>query len=81
MGVDGGHVLGEITAGPAGEAGGVGGQYRGGKDGGLVSAGGQDGERHGQGALTHAGNVLDGEDSFVCHDKPPWCAPLGTENL
>ena len=67
MGVDGGHILGEITAGPAGKSCGVGGQHSRGKDGGLVSAGGQNGQGNGQGALTHAGNILDGQNSFVCH--------------
>ena len=60
VGGDFGHILGEIAEGVAGEAGGVGREHRRGQNGGLHAAGGENGQRHREGALTHTGDILNG---------------------
>ena len=67
MVADGGHILGQIPEGVAGEATGMGGEHRGGNNAGLHAAGGDHGQGNGQGTLAQAGNVLDGKDLFVGH--------------
>ena len=71
VGDDAGDVLRQIAEGEAGEAAGVGGEDGGGQDGRLQPGGGEDRQRHGEGALTDAGDVLHGQDTFVRHDVPP----------
>ena len=61
--LDGSHFSREVVEGIAGE-GGMRRQHRGRYDGALDTARRNDGERGGQTALPHAGNVLNGYNSF-----------------
>ena len=66
---DGRHIIGQVAEGIAGKAAGMRGKHGGRQDAGLQSAGGQDRQGNGQGALTHAGNILDGQNTRIRHGK------------
>ena len=70
------HLVGEVAECPCREAGGVIRQHRAGQNGSLYAAGRDDGECHGQRALTHARNVLNGQKSFVLHNYITFIFPL-----
>ena len=59
MGVNGRNILRQIPEGIAGKTGGMGGKHRRRKHAGFNTAGGDDGQRNGQRALSDAGNILD----------------------
>ena len=60
QGLNPAYEVGQIPDMGHGKSAGVGGQHSRGKDTGLLTAGGENGQCHGHGALAQTGNVLDG---------------------
>ena len=71
VGGDGRDILGQVAEGVAGEAGRMGGQDSRGQNRRLKAAGRENRQRHSERALSHAGNVLDGQNSKILHGRPP----------
>ena len=67
--LNGGHILGQIPEGVAGETGSMGGQNGRGQYTGLHAAGRDDRQRYSQRALAHTGNILDSQNLLIIHEN------------